>query len=133
MDCCYSDRKSAVIADCLKRSNVSICCLRETRWKRAQAKQIGHGYKLSSFGESNNRNGVAIAVTEPLNQNNNVSRINDRIMTIKFLVEEHGRPIHNISACERQIGCTECEKDEFYEILEDVLLKLDGDVYWPVT
>ena len=31
--------------DWMKRRNDKVCCLEETHWKGAQAKQIGHGYK----------------------------------------------------------------------------------------
>ena len=113
----------------LSRSDVRLRCLQETCWKGAQAKQICHGYKLFYFAESKNRNGVAIAATEPMNQNIiDVSRINERILTTTFMVIKHGRPIPIISAYTPETGYTECETDKFHECLEDTLLKLDGGV-----
>ena len=52
------------MADLLKRRNVSVACLQETRWKGNSARLISEGYKLFYAGESSGRNGVGIVLDE---------------------------------------------------------------------
>ncbi|VDL62952.1 unnamed protein product [Nippostrongylus brasiliensis] len=58
--------KSREVADLMKRKNIQILCLQETRWKGEKAKEIGEGVKLFYKGNDGKRNGVGIAVSEAL-------------------------------------------------------------------
>ncbi|XGW21238.1 hypothetical protein V3C99_004300, partial [Haemonchus contortus] len=50
--------KSREVADLMKRRNIQVLCLQETRWKGAKAREIGEGVKLFYNGEDTKRNGV---------------------------------------------------------------------------
>ncbi|PIO70711.1 hypothetical protein TELCIR_07425 [Teladorsagia circumcincta] len=56
-----------------------------TRWKGAKAIEIGDGVRLYYNGEDTKRNGVAIAVAEPLKDHvSAVNRTSDRIMGVQI-------------------------------------------------
>ena len=38
--------KSREIADMMRRRNIGIACIQETRWKGSKAREIGDGYKM---------------------------------------------------------------------------------------
>ncbi|CAG5055902.1 unnamed protein product [Parnassius apollo] len=81
--------KTKELASFFKRRRVDFICLQETRWTGSKARNIGEGYKLMYVGAKHGRNGVAIAVKEDHLENIlEVNRINDRLMSIKVLVEE---------------------------------------------
>ncbi|VDO20795.1 unnamed protein product [Haemonchus placei] len=54
--------ESREIADFMERSNIRILCLQETRWKGAEAKEIGEGVSLFYNGKDT-RHGVTIAMS----------------------------------------------------------------------
>ncbi|VDL78067.1 unnamed protein product [Nippostrongylus brasiliensis] len=50
----------------MKRKNIHILCLQETRWKGEKVKEIGEGVKLFYKGDDEKRNGAGMAVSEAL-------------------------------------------------------------------
>ncbi|EYC10484.1 hypothetical protein Y032_0055g2580 [Ancylostoma ceylanicum] len=66
------------------------------------------------------RNGVAIAVTEPLKDYvSSVNRVSDRIISLRVAAEDCFWTV--VSVCAPQCGCTEAEKEAFHDELDDVL------------
>ncbi|WKY12571.1 hypothetical protein Q1695_003842 [Nippostrongylus brasiliensis] len=118
---------SREVADLMKRKNIQILCLQETRWKGEKAKEIGEGVKLFYKGNDGKRNGVGIAVSEGLKDSvSAVRRINDRIITVRLDMKDGCWTI--ISVYAPQTGCSEEEKDEFYMTLDDVIRSVpEGD------
>ncbi len=55
--------KSREVAEMLKRRQVDIACVQETKWKGNIAREIGKGYKLYYSGASTARNGVGNHLT----------------------------------------------------------------------
>ena len=43
--------KSREIADMMRRRNIGIACIQETRWKGSKAREIGDGYNMYYHGE----------------------------------------------------------------------------------
>nr|CDJ94278.1 Endonuclease exonuclease phosphatase domain containing protein [Haemonchus contortus] len=119
--------KSREVADLMKRRNIQVLCLQETRWKGAKAKEIGEGVKLYYNGDDIKPNGVAIAVAESLKHSASaVSRISSRIMAVRIDTKEGNWTIILVYA--PQAGCPIYEKDEFYLGLDETIRSLpEGD------
>ncbi|XP_060177801.1 uncharacterized protein LOC132607736 [Lycium barbarum] len=91
----------------------------ETKWVGPKAKEVD-GYKLWFSGKSGDRNGVGILVDSELrDQVVEVRRVNDRMMTIKLVVE--GFTLNIISAYAPQVGLDEEVKRRFWEDLDEVV------------
>ncbi|VDL69511.1 unnamed protein product [Nippostrongylus brasiliensis] len=119
----------------MRRKNIQVLCLQETRWKGEKAKEIGEEVKLFYKGKYGQKNGVGIAVSGALKDSvSAVHRINDRIMTLRLDMKEGCWTI--ISAYAPQTGCSENDKDEFYMTLDEairsvpegVMLTIAGDL-----
>ena len=54
------------LEDMMKRRNVDILCLQETKWKGSKARNIGGGYKLFYNGADGRKNEIGIVVGEEL-------------------------------------------------------------------
>uniref|UniRef100_A0A7I4XUC2 Endo/exonuclease/phosphatase domain-containing protein n=1 Tax=Haemonchus contortus TaxID=6289 RepID=A0A7I4XUC2_HAECO len=77
--------KSRKVADLMKRRNIQVLCLQETRWKGAKAREIGEGVKLFYNGEDTKRNGVAVAVADSLKDSvSAVNRVSSRIISLSL-------------------------------------------------
>ena len=112
--------KSREIADMMRRRNIGIACIQETRWKGSKARKIGDGYKMYYHGEKTSRNGIAITLEKKWQDNIiEIKRTSDRLMLMKFASE--GCVWNIISAYAPQAGCTTAEKEEFYESLEQMV------------
>ena len=114
------------LADLLKRRRVDIACIQETKWKGSRSRDIGDGYKLLYYGQSSNRNGVGIVVSEVLRDKiNNVDRISDRLMGIT--IDTGKRTIRVVTAYAPQVGCSDEEKESFWEDLDNYVSSLPQD------
>ena len=112
--------KSIELADIMTRRNIDIACIQETRWKGAKAREIGEGYTMFYHGYHTKRNGVAIVVGEKWRDNIlEINIISDRLITAKLLIDTIN--INIVSACAPQVGCTDEEKEEFWEKLEELI------------
>ncbi|VDL74425.1 unnamed protein product [Nippostrongylus brasiliensis] len=104
--------KSREVDDLMKRRNIQILCLQETRWKGEKAKEIGEGIKLFYKGEDGRKNGVGIAISECVKDSvSAVQRISDRVMSVRIDMKEGSWTIVSVYA--PQTGCPDKEKDEF--------------------
>ncbi|CAH0719180.1 unnamed protein product, partial [Brenthis ino] len=112
--------RSQELAETLHRRRVNICCLQETKWKGSKSRDLGLGYKLVYYGTMNNQNGIGIVLDKDLkNRIINIDRRTDRLMSIKLALDN--QPIVNIiSAYAPQAGCSESEKESFWEDLDEL-------------
>ena len=115
--------KSRELAEMLDRRRIDIACVQETKWKGSKAREIGDGYKLFYHGEKTSRNGVGIIISHKWKDNIlAVNRMSDRLMSMQLVIKK-GR-LHVISAYAPQVGCTDQEKDSFWEGLDEVLQQI---------
>ena len=93
-----------------------IACVQETKWKGSKAKEIGEGFKLYYHSICRARNGIGIILSKEWQDKIlEIKRISDRIMTINLV---SGNTMLNIiSVYAPQVGCSQQEKDQFYENL----------------
>ena len=97
--------------DTLKRRNVGIACLQETKWKGNKAREIA-GYKLWYCGLDNMRNGVDIIVEPKLKDKVvEVKRKRDKIILLRLVLGDV--TINVISAYALQVGLNGATKDKF--------------------
>ncbi|XP_063381902.1 uncharacterized protein LOC134668350 [Cydia fagiglandana] len=113
--------RSQELSKTLKRRGINICCLQETRWKGSKSKDIGNDYQVLYHGTDNQRNGVEIVLDKHFKTRIiNVTRKSDRIMGIKLALDDQ-QVTNIISVYAPQTGCTEVEKLEFWEDLDDLM------------
>lgn len=118
--------KSKEIADVMRRRNIEIACLQETKWQNTNVNKCRYlesdndEYKLYYYGKTSQRNGVGIVLHKKYHEGViKIVGINDRVLQIKLVLKNE---IYNIiSAYAPQTGCDNTEKAEFYEKLEEVL------------
>ena len=127
--------KGRELVDVMQRRNIMILCIQETKRKGKIARKLGEGYKVCYTGEDTRRNGVGIILHPDLQESvTEVQRISDRLMGLKFV--KNKRVWNVISAYAPQQGCSEEEKEEFREKLEEYIetiprnemLVLSGDM-----
>ena len=127
--------KGRELIDVMQRRKIMILCIQETKWKGQSAKKLGEGYKVYYTGEDTRRNGVGIILHPDLHESvTDVQRISDRLMGLKFVKDK--RVWHIVTAYAPQQGCSEEEKEDFWEKLEEYiegiprseLLVLSGDM-----
>ena len=114
------------LADLMERK-VGVLCVQETRWKGDKAKELGGCKLLRSGANKQGRNGVGIVISKDLKEDLiSVSKRSDRVMSIKLGVEE--TVVDIICAYAPQVGCTEEEKETFWEQMDQELsATLDGE------
>ena len=107
--------KGREIADLMERRKMDVLCVQETRWKGDKARELGDGYKLLYSGANKeSRNGVGIVLSNKLRDSIvSIKRTNDRIMVIKLCFQ--GKMINIFSVYAPQVGCSEEEKNSFWE------------------
>ena len=71
----------------MKRRNVDMLCLQETKWKESKARNVGGGCELFYNGADGRRNGIGIGIAireELVKSVLEVKRVSERIMVIKL-------------------------------------------------
>ena len=117
--------KSRELVEVLKRRNVNICCVQETRWKGGKAKEIEEGYKIIYSGKTSSRNGVGVIVDEKMKANVvGVVRKSDRVIIVKLVLGS--KVLNVVSAYAPQIGCEERLKEEFWQDMDEIVQKIPG-------
>ncbi|GJW87601.1 retrovirus-related pol polyprotein LINE-1 [Tanacetum coccineum] len=112
------------LVDALKRKKVDIACFQETKWKGSRNKE-GNQYKLWYSGSTMARNGVGVVLALNLKDKVvKVSRISDRIMMVRLVIEEE--TISVISAYAPQVGLGEAEKKSFWDSFNDLVRECFG-------
>ncbi|XP_049872896.1 uncharacterized protein LOC126371623 [Pectinophora gossypiella] len=116
--------RSQELASTLTRRNINICCIQETRWMGSKSRDLGLGYQLVYHGTNNKQNGVGIVLDHHFKSRIvNIERKSDRLMAIKIALDN--QPIMNvICAYAPQSGCKDSEKDEFWEEIDEMLVKI---------
>jgi hypothetical protein len=118
--------RSREVADTLRGRRIDIACVQETKWKGSKAKFIGDGFKLFYSGLNSTRNGVGIIVSATLQKSIvEVSRISDRLMSLK--IDAGALVLRVISCYAPQTGCSDIEKDAFWESLDAHLRSIDHE------
>lgn len=118
--------KSAEVAEELWRRGVVVGCLQETRWKDTPTGYIGVGerrYKAFLVGNEKKVGGVGIVVDERWKDYViEVVKVYDRLIMVVMRV---GRTVCKfISAYAPQAGCDKEQKEEFYDKLSDIMLRV---------
>ena len=118
--------KGAELVGVCCRRKIDILCVQETRWGGSKARELGLGYKLIYHGESTKRNGVGVIVSENIKSNViEVKRVSDRLMIVRLAF---GKAVVNVvSAYAPQMGCTDDEKEKFWESLENKLQSIPSE------
>ncbi|GJV35825.1 leucine--tRNA ligase, partial [Tanacetum coccineum] len=107
------------LVDALKGKKVDIACFQETKWKGSRNIE-GNQYKLWYSGSTTARNGVGVVLAPNLKEKVvEVSRISDRIMMVRLVIEEE--TISVISAYAPQVGLEEAKKKSFWDSLDDLV------------
>ncbi|GJU69316.1 cleavage/polyadenylation specificity factor, 25kDa subunit [Tanacetum coccineum] len=95
------------LVDASKRKKVDIACFQETKWKGSRNRE-GNQYKLWYSGSKTARNGVGIVLASYLKDKVvQVSRISDRIMMVRLVIEEE--TVSVISTYAPQVGLEEVQ------------------------
>uniref|UniRef100_A0A8D9DR12 Craniofacial development protein 2 n=1 Tax=Cacopsylla melanoneura TaxID=428564 RepID=A0A8D9DR12_9HEMI len=121
--------KSKELAEVMRRRNIDIACLQETKWKNTDENKCRYlepdkeEFKLYYYGKNTNRNGVGIVIHEKFHNNViKITGVSDRILQVKVVI--YGKIYNILSVYAPQIGCDNEEKEQFYETLEDVLERI---------
>ena len=115
--------KGRELADCMRRRRVDGLCVQETRWKGNGVRELGDGYKLWYSGDRTGQAGVGVILDEKMKEKVlEVNRISARLLGIKVLMDKEVLTI--ISAYAPQVGCSEEDKEEFWESFERCLTRL---------
>ena len=119
--------RGRAIADLMYTRKVDILCVQETRWRGNKARELGEGYKLIYSGANKEgRNGVGIILSNEMkNEVIEVNRKSDRIMWIRLTVREHTINIFSVYA--PQAGCTDEEKDQFWDDMGEEIEKVEAE------
>ncbi|XP_064090700.1 uncharacterized protein LOC135204418 [Macrobrachium nipponense] len=113
------------LIDVMQRRKIMILCKQEIKWKGKSARKLGEDIKFITHGK----------IHPDLQENvTEVQHISDRLMSLKFVKDK--RVWHIISAYTPQQRCSEEEKEELREKLEEYiesvprseLLVLSGDM-----
>ena len=108
------------LADMIKRRNVDILCLQETKWKGSKARSIGGGCKLFYNGADGRRNGIGIVVREEMVESVlEGKKMSDRPMAMKLEVK--GSILNIVSAYAPQVNNSMGEKNDFWQYLDGLI------------
>jgi len=100
-------------------------CVQETGWRNTgnRARFLdckSKAYKLFYYGEENGRNGIGIILAAKLVSNVlSISKPSDRLMSIKLVMD--GELWNIVSAYAPQNGCSDAEKDAFWQDFHNLL------------
>ena len=108
------------LAGIMKRRNVDILFLQDTKWKGSKARNIGGGCKIFYNGADGRKNGIGIVLREELAESIlEVKRVSDRLMAMKLEVNES--ILNIVSACAPQVNNSMGEKKDFWEDLDGLI------------
>lgn len=95
--------------------------MQETRQRRNKAKELGDGYKLFYSGTyQQGRNGIGIILSKELKENiAGINRRSDKVMSVKLSLKD--MVINIICMYAPQVGCSEEEKEKFWEQMDQEL------------
>ncbi|XP_063883924.1 uncharacterized protein LOC135112904 [Scylla paramamosain] len=107
--------RSREVADVMKRRNINILCVQETRWRGNKARDVGDEYKLFYIGaKKEEKGGVGVVLNAVWKKHIvNVNRCSDRVMSIELMYRKV--TVNIISAYAPQVCCSIEEKEDFWE------------------
>ncbi|KAL8094838.1 hypothetical protein AgCh_036377 [Apium graveolens] len=109
----------------LKKRKVDVVCIQETKWKGGSTKEV-NGFKLWYSGVGNTRNDVGIMISSLMKENIvEVNRVSDRIMKIKFVVNEE--VVNIVSVYAPHVGLSELARKNFWDCLDEIVRLIPGD------
>ena len=115
------------VVETVSRRGVDLCCLQEVRWRGASARMtVGKDYRYKVFwiGSENGNGGVGILLAEEwVGKVYDICRISDRLMMIKFAIENN--IITVLSCYAPQVGLDKT-KDAFYDRLNSTVNKVSA-------
>lgn len=120
------ERKTALISLALRKYNVSICALSETRFAgTSQLEEVGGGYVFYWIGkdeEEHRQSGVGFAIRSDIAKSltSLPKGVNDRIMTLTLDLENESH-VTLISCYAPTMSCSEQEIENFYDKLRSVV------------
>lgn len=120
--------RSQELSEILKRRNIDIACIQETRWKGQKSRDVGEGYKLIYNGVTNTKD-TAVIVNEKLRSCvAEVYWCSDHLMSVTIdLTVQHLRVI---SPYAPQVDCEDEEKDKFWVEIQDHVSTCSQDYLW---
>ncbi len=87
---------------------------------------MGEVYKIYYHGDTTNRNGIGIIVSQKWRDNVlNINRITDRIMALQLVISK--RKMNVLSVYMPQTGCKDEEKDKFWKKLDEVVQSISAN------
>ncbi|KAK1696802.1 hypothetical protein QYE76_013499 [Lolium multiflorum] len=106
------------------RRRVDVLCVQKIKWKGQKAKEVDDtGFKLWYTGTTSNKNGVGILVNKSLRDGDvDIKRQGDRMILVKLVVGD--LVLNVISVYVPQVGHNESTKREFWEGLEDLVMRV---------
>ena len=118
------------VVDLMERKGMDVLCVQETRWKGKKAREMGNGYKIYYVGDDGKNNGVGIILSPEMKDNVlEVNRETDRVIWMRLIVDK--RAVNVVSAYAPQVGCSDQEKEDFWEQIGEVMQKMaDEDIVW---
>ncbi|XP_047996392.1 craniofacial development protein 2-like [Leguminivora glycinivorella] len=121
--------RSQELSEILKTREINACCIQETKWKGSKSRDIGNGYQFVYHGTDTRRNGVGVVLDNHLKQRIiNVDRKSDRLIAIKLAMDNQ-QPMNIISVYAPQTGCSEQEKQDFWEDFDEVMQNIPPTEY----
>ena len=108
------------LGDLMKRRNVDILCLQETKGKASKARNIGGGCKLFYNGADGRKNGIGIVVKNELAKSIlEVKKVSDRLMAMKLEVK--GPVLNIVSEYAPQVNNSMEKKNDFWKDLDGLI------------
>ena len=118
-------KRSLELEDVMRRRNIDIMCVQETKWKntgnRARFLDLKtKAFRLFYHGTVQGKNGIGIILaTEHVSNIISISKISDRLMSLRLVMR--GEVWNIVSAYAPQIGCEQSEKDAFWNDFRTLL------------
>lgn len=127
--------RSCEIEDMMRRRNLDVLCVQETKWRNTGSRarfldNRSKAFKMYYYGEQQDRNGIGIILAaELVNNVVNISKISDRFMSIKLALD--GELWNVVSAYAPQIGCSDSEKEAFWQDFHNHISNIPiGELIW---
>ena len=125
--------KSLEIQEIMTRRRLDILCVQETKWRNTanRARFLDpktRSHKLFYYGTEQGRNGVGIILTAELTGNIiSITKLSDRLMSLKLLIDDEIWNIISPYAPPPLIGCEQAEKDAFWHDVHTLLKDIPKD------
>ena len=127
--------RSCELEDVMRRRNLDVLCVQETKWRNTgnRARFLDNrtkAFKLFYYGVEQDRNGVGIIIAAKLVSNIvSITKTSDRLMSLKLALD--GELWNVVSAYAPQIGCSDSEKEAFWQDFHAHLNAFpNGELIW---